>query len=423
MSNYPITGRIKRAPTKQTDGTGQSRDNVVSDAKVYGDGETITTSVDADTTGGDTVNQVKSSNRCGTQAEKDAGKVKQTCEESGYNKVKERRKKDPCYNFNSCPKGATPTVVGNKCECKKPEKKTCKDGSTPDANGKCTKTETTPGVEGQLKTGTQSRVLQPWEIGRLNRGVNKNTRMVNLASKRLDRLGAVRDSDGNYTLPEGASAKQQRKFEKQNARLKAGRSQVKNSQIAINSGRGAGELVRSGQRNTGQDELEGGEKAQRKFLLEKAKREAAEKAALENKKNEAANDQGIVTSANSQAAGAIDVASNAATGEAPAAGQAAGAIDPGKYVDPNAKSGLKARSAYKMTSKHPSIAKLTAAQGKLPQVVQDAIVAKEAKGQAKPSPGKFIDPMTMMAVKGLAGKMKSSNKSRSGFKMRGYSKR
>ena len=336
--------------------------------------------------------------------------MKKTCKESGYLKVKERRKKDPCYNFNSCPEGSTPTVVGNKCECKKPEKKTCADGSTPDANGKCTKTETTEGWDGNLKTGTQSRVLQPWEIGRINRGLQQNTRKVNLARKRLDKLGATADADGNYTLPEGASAKDQRKFEKQNNRLIGFRSNVKNSQIAIDSGRGAGELVRSGQRNTGQDEQT------RKQQIEQLKRETAkanaEKAALENKKNEAANNQGIVTSTNSQAAGAIDAATNAATGGAPAAGQAAGAIEAGNYVDPNSgkpttdpeATMAKSRSAYKMRSKHPSIAKLTAAQGKLPQVIQDAIVAKE-QGQTKSSPGKFI------------------NKSRSGFKMKGYSKR
>lgn len=408
MSQLPITSRLKRTPTlkhapaKQTDGTGQSRDNEVANAKVYGDGGTTTTTIAADVTGGDTVNQVASTNKCGTQAEKDAGKVKKTCKESGYLKVKERRKKDPCYNFNSCPPDSTPTVVGDKCECKGKEKKTCKDGSTPDADGKCTKTETTPGVQGDLKTGTQSRVLQPWEIGRINRGLQSNTRKVNLASKRLDKIGAIRDADGNYSLPDGASAKDVRKFEKQNARLIGFRSNVKNSQIAINSGRGAGELVRSGQRNTGQDELEGGQKGQEKFLIKKAEREAAEKAAeatrLENAKNDAAIDEGIVTSGSGtasgggQAAGAVGIPAASATGAPvpPTPGAPAGTVESGKYVDPN--SIAKKRSSFKMTSKHPSISKMTAAQGKLPVGIQKAILAKEAK-------------------------------SGSGFKMRGYGKK
>lgn len=406
MSQLPITSRLKRTPTlkhapaKQTDGTGKSRTNEVEDATVGGPGETITTKTDADVTGGDEVKQVASTNKCGTQAEKDAGKVKKTCEESGYNKVKKRRKKDPCYNFNSCPKDATPTVVGDECKCIKGEKKTCADGSPPDADGKCTKTEETEGYEGNLKTGTQSRVLQPWEIGRINRGLQSNTRKVNLASKRLDKIGAIRDADGNYSLPEGASAKDVRKFEKQNARLIGFRSNVKNSQIAINSGRGAGELVRSGQRNTGQDEQT------RKQQIEQLKREtkqkraeeAAEATRLENAKNDAALDEGIVTSGSGtasgggQAAGAVGIPAASATGTPvpPTPGTPAGTVESGKYVDPNAPA--KKRAPYKMMSKHPSISKMTAAQGKLPVGIQKAILAKEAK-------------------------------SGSGFKMRGYGKK
>lgn len=381
MSQLPITSRLKRTPAKQ-----------VKDATVGGDGETITTTTDANVTGGEKVDQVASTNRCGTQAEKDAGKVKQTCEESGYNKVLKKRKTDPCHNFNSCPPGATPTVVGDKCECKGKEKKTCPDGSTPDANGKCTKTEKTEGWDGNLKTGTQARVLQPWEINRLSRGVKSTTRKVNLASKRLDKLGAIRGADGSYSLPEGASPKQQRKFEKQNARLTQFRSQVKNSQTAIDSGRGAGELVRSGQRNTGQDEQT------RKQQIEQLKRETAEKVAAENKKNEAAIEGGIVTSGSGtasgggQAANAIGIPAANATGAPvpPTPGEPTGTVEAGQYVDPNAPA--KKRTPYKMTSKHPSISKMTAAQGKLPIGIQKAILSKEAK-------------------------------SGSGFKMRGYGKR
>ena len=54
MSQLPITSRLKRTPTlkhapaKQTDGTGQSRDNPVEEATVGGAGETIITETDAD---------------------------------------------------------------------------------------------------------------------------------------------------------------------------------------------------------------------------------------------------------------------------------------------------------------------------------------------------------------------------------------
>jgi hypothetical protein len=405
MSQLPITSRLKRTPTlkhapaKQTDGTGQSRNNPVEDATVGGPGETKTTVTDADVTGGgDGERKVykKSEQACSKEYIAKNGNAK--CAEYKKDVVGGREKNGPCFKFK-CTEG-TPTVVGDKCECKKPEKKTCADGSTPDADGKCTKTETTPGVQGDLKTGTQSRVLQPWEIGRINRGLQSNTRKVNLASKRLDKIGAIRGDDGSYTLPEGASAKDQRKFEKQNARLIGFRSNVKNSQIAINSGRGAGELVRSGQRNTGQDEQTRKQQEEQLKRETKKKRseEAAEATRLENAKNDAAIDEGIVTSGSGtasgggQAEGAVGIPAASATGAPvpPTPGAPAGTVESGKYVDPN--SMLKKRSSFKMTSKHPSISKMTAAQGKLPVGIQKAILAKEAK-------------------------------SGSGFKMRGYGKK
>jgi len=182
--------------------------------------------------------------------------------------------------------------------------------------------------------------------------------------------------------------------------LTQGRSQVKNSQIAINSGRGAGELVRSGQRNTGQDEQT--RKQQEEQLKRETKKKRAEEAAettrLENAKNDAAIDEGIVTSGSGtasgggQAEGAVGIPAASATGAPvpPTPGTPAGTVESGKYVDPNAPA--KKRAPYKMTSKHPSISKMTAAQGKLPVGIQKAILAKEAK-------------------------------SGSGFKMRGYGKK
>ena len=124
MSQLPITSRLKRTPTlkhapaKQTEVEQDPRTANQKKATVYGDGTEKTVKTDADVTGGEKVDQVASTNRCGTQAEKDAGKVKKTCKESGYNKVLKKRKTDPCYNFNSCPPDATPTVVGDMCECK-----------------------------------------------------------------------------------------------------------------------------------------------------------------------------------------------------------------------------------------------------------------------------------------------------------------
>ena len=72
-------------------------------------------------------------------------------------------------------------------------------------------------------------------------------------------------------------------------------------------------------------------------------------------------------------------------------------------------------SAFKMKAKSPATKKLQGAQNTLPQHLQDSIKA------APESPAK-IDPMTMMMVAN-AVKGKSSNKMRSGFKMKGYGKK
>ena len=414
MSQLPITSRLKRTPTlkhapaKQTDGTGQSRDNPVEEATVGGAGETIITETDADK--GKDGSGTGKGGRC-SQPNPPPG-----CKKKFRNPALPNQTK---AEFDAAPCGSKGKPFGTKnCPDKGPDsqkaKPTCADGSTPDANGKCTKTEETEGYDGNLKTGTQSRVLQPWEISRINRGLQSNTRKVNLASKRLDRLGAVRGDDGSYTLPEGASAKDQRKFEKQNARLTGFRSNVKNSQIAINSGRGAGELVRSGQRNTGQDEQtrkQQEEQLKRETKKERADEEAA-KVASENKKNDAAIDEGIVTSGSGtasgggQAAGAVGIPAASATGAPvpPTPGEPAGTVESGKYVDPN--SIAKKRTPYKMTSKHPSISKMTAA------------------------PAKFL-PLAAIAGKALVGalaskaasKVASAGKMRSSFKMKGYGKK
>jgi hypothetical protein len=420
MSQLPITSRLKRTPTlkhapaKQTEVEQDPRTANQKKATVYGDGTEKTVEVEAVGATGEQTKQVeKSSGGPGAcdKVKKGDNLAPNSAACLKYKKHDKKVDSDPCYQYKNgskkCPEGQELNAGGatsgdrGTC-CKKKDTKKCPDGSPIPENGKCTKTETTPGVQGDLKTGTQGRVLQPWEINRLSRGVKSTTRKVNLASKRLDKIGAIRGADGSYSLPEGASPKDQRKFEKQNARLTQFRSQVKNSQIAIDSGRGAGELVRSGQRNTGQDELEGGQKGQEKFLLKKAEREAANEAAeatrLENAKNDAAIDEGIVTSGSGtasgggQAEGAVGIPAASATGAPvpPTPGAPAGTVESGKYVDPN--SIAKKRSSFKMTSKHPSISKMTAAQGKLPVGIQKAILAKEAK-------------------------------SGSGFKMRGYGKK
>lgn len=74
-------------------------------------------------------------------------------------------------------------------------------------------------------------------------------------------------------------------------------------------------------------------------------------------------------------------------------------------------------SAFKMNPKSPATKKLQGNQSRLPQHLQDAIKA------APESPAK-LDPMTMMMLaNAVKGKKSSSNKMRSGFKMKGYGKK
>lgn len=78
------------------------------------------------------------------------------------------------------------------------------------------------------------------------------------------------------------------------------------------------------------------------------------------------------------------------------------------------------RSAFKMKAKSPAAKKLQGNQGRLPQHLQDAIKS------APESPAK-LGPLAAIAGKALVGalasKAVSSNKMRSGFKMKGYGKK
>jgi hypothetical protein len=124
--------------------------------------------------------------------------------------------------------------------------------------------------------------------------------------------------------------------------------------------------------------------------------------------NAAANN--IVTSG--QAVNAVEVNNNTGSGDG-AIETKADTTKYGEYETKPAPTNM--RSAFKMKAKSPAAKKLQGNQGKLPQHLQDAIKS------APESPAK-IDPMTIMMVAN-AVKSKSSNKMRSGFKMKGYGKK
>ena len=147
-------------------------------------GSVKNTVVDPIVTDGETVSQTPSTNRCGTQAEKDAGKVKQTCEESGYNAVLEKRKTDPCYNFK-CPKDSSPKVVGDKCECKTAGTSACPEGSTKNADGQCVKSEGS--LKGQ-KVRNQGEYVRPWESRMNERNRKFYSNRLNRSNKQVTNL-------------------------------------------------------------------------------------------------------------------------------------------------------------------------------------------------------------------------------------------
>ena len=160
---------------------------------------------------------------------------------------------------------------------------TCPEGSTKDADGNCVKETktTTPGSRGDVYTETESRVLQPWEIRRLNRSGRIADNRISSSSRRLSNLGATQDADGNWSLPDGASAKQTRKFNKFKSKFERNSMQKTNVDRSVKSGRGAGELIHSGQRKTTQSEINkdpGSVKAQEKLNADRTAYEESQKA-------------------------------------------------------------------------------------------------------------------------------------------------
>ena len=139
----------------------------------------------------------------------------------------------------------------------------------------------TPGSRGDVYTETESRVLQPWEIRRLNRSGRIADNRISSSSRRLSKLGATQDADGNWSLPEGANAKQTRKFNKFKSKFERNSMQKTNVDRSVKSGRGAGELIHSGQRKTTQSEINkdpGSVKAQEKLNADRTAYEESQKA-------------------------------------------------------------------------------------------------------------------------------------------------
>ena len=276
---HSITSRIKRAPFRKEDDP---------KAKVYGPGGEKVVEVDPDVEKGadEIVKRKPSENRCGTQAEKDAGIVKQTCEESGYNKVLEKRKTDPCYNFDcSSVPGSTPKVVGDKCECVKEgqDVETCKEGFTKnEKTGKCEKIEKTPGYEGDLYKTMQGTVKQPWEIRQQARAQTRADRQVNKTMRKMQKYGTF-GPDGKFTPNPNLSQREMRKLVQAQSGYNQARQASANVRQDTATGKRAGETYYKGQRRMDQAELGGAgadnqanEEAQKTFLKNKREFDASQ---------------------------------------------------------------------------------------------------------------------------------------------------
>jgi hypothetical protein len=249
-----------------------------------------------------------------------------------------------------------------------------------------------------MTTKKEGTMLEPWEVRRQLRAKTRADRQVNKKRRKMGKYGTF-DKEGKFTAKEGLSQRELRKLGQAKSGYEAASDMTKNVSTGIKSGRAAGESYYQGQREKDKGEQD------EAFQLEEAKR-VAKKA----RRDDIAAASGITTS---QAAGAIEANQTPFSGMMETAKEL-GEVDlykPGQYS-----AGMPMKpSAFKMKAKSPAAKKLQGNQSRLPQHLQDSIKA------APESPAK-IDPMTMMMVAN-AVKSRSSNKMRSGFKMKGYGKK
>tara|TARA_R110000868_G_scaffold177117_1_gene415419 strand:+ start:545 stop:1636 length:1092 start_codon:yes stop_codon:yes gene_type:complete len=272
---------------------------------------------------------------------------------------------------------------------------TCLEGSTKDANGKCVKITKEDGLdyEGTLQTAKYGKVLEPWEINRQKRGTRKATNERNQASRRLDRNDGAEFKDGKYVLKSTASAKERRKFNKENDRYNQADDTVKNQGLARESGGTAGDSYYKGDRDRGLGEqADPDQKSQfkreavktNKAAKEKAAIEAAKKTAQDETEQQTAEVENVTTGQSGRAIGA-----NEAAAIEPGAGPG-GMFDVGAFAPTDYSKILQGNSAlqkkgYKQKAKSVATRKLQGAQGKLPSHLQASIKAAPERTVLKKS--------------------------------------
>jgi len=258
--------------------------------------------------------------------------------------------------------------------------------------GESTSTEIKKGkdtsFEEPLYASEEYDVFQPTETRASSRAVKKEQRDIRRAKiKAAKKAGTL--------TPE---LRKQYKAEEAAAELEEFQAQATRQKKARASGKapGAG-AVYAGERKMGRSEL-----------------------GVEGQKELAARKANIITETSAppetSAADEIEITPVTVSNTQESTPEATDTTEYGKYSAPTK---MKS-SAYKMKAKSPAAKKLQGNQNKLPQHLQDAIKA------APESPAKLA-PLAAIAGKALIGavvnKLASSNKMRSGFKMKGYGKK
>lgn len=266
------------------------------------------------------------------------------------------------------------------------------------------------------RTGDVQTNFEGRQLGRATKFKNRYVRQSKIKlGKAEDKMANFqkkyakpgKDADGNPTSVFTAPKPGEKGY-KQYIRLNSKITENKNELADFEQGsKNQAEVMRSGRtigKTTRMDE------DRRDTAADQTKDERIAQVRAENA---AANN--IVTSG--QAVNAVEVNNNTGSGD-DAIETKADTTKYGEYETTPSSNNM--RSAFKMKAKSPAAKKLQGNQSRLPQHLQDAIKA------APESPAK-IGPLAAIAGKALVGalasKAVSSNKMRSGFKMKGYGKK
>jgi len=223
MGNIPITSRVLKSSSKGMKvrepllNVGTVAKQVQQDVNLSGKGGTATIEEkikkEAAKVSGGNLENVK------VERDYSGDGPKTQKEKIAYERHKEKEKTDPCYQYKAgtlkCkegtvlnPAGATAGDRDTCCAKKSEEKKTCADGSAPDADGNCvTKTE-----EITITPETQTnKGMGNFDARQQGRKSIQNARKLNKFERKMGKYGTF-DKDGNFKANDNLSQKDMRKL-------------------------------------------------------------------------------------------------------------------------------------------------------------------------------------------------------------------